>query len=52
MPWRRQPPAPELPLDRDEVLAIIGALADLKAWTLRILRILREEYGEEGEDEP
>jgi hypothetical protein len=47
--WRRESPAPELPLDRDDVIAIFDALADIKAWTREILRILQ---AEDEEDEP
>jgi len=46
--WRRTRP-PEPAIARDEVMDIIGALADLKAWTLRILEILGDD---EEEDEP
>ncbi len=45
--WRRQPSVPELPISHDEVIDIIDALTDIKAWTRQILRILEEE-----EDEP
>ncbi len=38
------------PLYRDEVLDNIGALADLKAWTLEILSILEENDEEEEDD--
>ena len=51
--FRRRPqPAPELPLSRDDVLAIFVALADIKAWTLEILRFFREEEDGEEETEP
>jgi hypothetical protein len=43
--WRRPQPVPELPLSRDDVLAIFVALADIKAWTHDTLKIL------EGEDD-
>ena len=49
VPWRRREPPLELPLSRDDVLAIFGALADLKARTIEILRILG---GEEDEAHP
>ena len=40
---------PETALTRDEVLDILGGLADIHANTLEILRILPEE-GDEEED--
>jgi hypothetical protein len=49
---RRPQPAPELPLSRDDVLAIFVALADIKSWTLAILRIVGEEEDGEEEAEP
>ena len=51
---RRREPVPELPLDRGDVMAIIGGLADIRADTRAIRRILREEEDgeEEEEDEP
>lgn len=50
MPWRRQP-VPEFPLDRDDVIAIFDALADIKSWTFDIWEIVRgeENGGEEAE---
>ena len=45
--WRRHQPAPALPLDRDDVLAIFDALADIRAWTHDILAILE---GDDGDD--
>jgi hypothetical protein len=43
-------PQPELPLDRDDVLAIFGALSDIKAWTHDILKLLEGDGdGEEAE---
>jgi hypothetical protein len=44
--WRRQQP-PEPAIYRDEVLDIIGALADIKAWTKEIRGYLLEDDGEE-----
>jgi len=51
---RRREPVPELPLDRGDVMAIIGGLADIRADTREIRRILEEEDDgeEEEEDEP
>ncbi|MGH3035493.1 MAG: hypothetical protein ACRDON_13200 [Gaiellaceae bacterium] len=46
--WRRPQPAPELPLSRDDVLAIFMALSDIKRWTLDILAILEEEEDDES----
>ena len=48
---RRRDPVPELPIERDEVLDIIGALADIYADTRAILAILKEEDDEEKTDE-
>ena len=48
---RRREPVPELPIERDEVLDIIGGLADIYADTRAILGILREEDDEEETDE-
>jgi len=46
--WRRVRPAPDLPLSRDDVIAIFEALADIKAWTFDTWRIVGgEENGEE-----
>ena len=42
----------EPPLSRDDVIAIFGALADLKVWTLEILQILQGEADEEEEAQP
>ena len=42
----------EPPLSRDDVIAIFGALADLKVWTLEILQILQGEDDEEEEAQP
>ncbi|MGH3031326.1 MAG: hypothetical protein ACRDNE_11305 [Gaiellaceae bacterium] len=51
--WRRPQPSPDLPLSRDDVLAIFVALADIKAWTRDILKILEgEENDGEEEAEP
>jgi hypothetical protein len=47
--WRRSQP-PEPAISHDEVLDIIGALADIKAVTLQILELLKEEE-DEGEDD-
>jgi hypothetical protein len=53
MRFGRHPPPPEPPLDRGDVLAIIGALADVYTDTQTILRILEEEDdGTEPWDEP
>ncbi|MGH3005441.1 MAG: hypothetical protein ACRDOS_05970 [Gaiellaceae bacterium] len=46
--WRRSQPLPELPIEHDEVIEIIEALSDIKAWTLDILAILT---AEEDDDE-
>ena len=46
--WRRAAHV-EPPLDRDEVILIMGALADLKAWTLEILAIIKEDDEEEDD---
>lgn len=47
---RRREPVPELPLDRGDVLAIIGGLSDIYADTQAILRILEEEDDDEEEE--
>jgi len=44
--WRRTRP-PEPAIARDEVMDIIGALADIKAWTYEILEIVSDEDEEE-----
>ena len=49
MLWRRGQPATELPLTRDDVIAIFGALADIKAWTHEILKILEGDDDDEME---
>jgi hypothetical protein len=42
--FRRKPQTvPELPIEHDEVVEIIDALTDIKAWTREILRILEDE---------
>ena len=46
MLWPRRQTAPELPLDRDDVLAIFDALADIRAWTHDILEILEGDDGD------
>lgn len=40
MRWRRSQPLPQPPIEHDEVIEIIDALADIKAWTREILRSL------------
>jgi hypothetical protein len=47
--WRRSEP-PEPAIYRDEVLDIIGALADIKAATLQILGILKGDEDEWEDD--
>jgi hypothetical protein len=47
--WRRADPDP--PLEREDVIAIIDALTEIKAWTYEIWAVVVEE--EQGdEDEP
>jgi len=46
--WRRQMGVAEPVISHDEVIEIIDALTDIKAWTHEILRILEDEE----EDEP
>jgi hypothetical protein len=46
--WRKPQPLPELPIDHDEVIEIIDALTDIKAWTREILRILQAENDDES----
>ncbi|HEY3051238.1 MAG TPA: hypothetical protein VGJ40_05875 [Gaiellaceae bacterium] len=46
--WRRQMRVAEPAISHDEVIEIIDALTDIKAWTREILRILEDEE----EDEP
>lgn len=49
MPWRRQP-VPEFPLDREDVIAIFDALADIKKWSYDIWTlIVGEDEGDEDE---
>jgi hypothetical protein len=48
---RRREPVSELPLDREDVVAIIGGLSDIYADTQAIRRILEEEDDDEEEDE-
>ena len=38
------------PLDREDVVSIMGALFDLRSDTQRILALLEEDDGEEEED--
>jgi hypothetical protein len=45
---RRPQPAPELPLDREEVLELFVALSDIKAMAIDILAILRGEEDDEA----
>jgi hypothetical protein len=40
-----------LPIDRDDVIAIFDALADIKAWTFDIWRIVGGEANDEEEAE-
>jgi hypothetical protein len=48
--WRRREPPTELPLDRDDVIAIFDALADIKSWTRDIwFVVVEEELGDEDE---
>jgi hypothetical protein len=48
--WRRREPPTELPLDRDDVIAIFDALADIKTWTRDIwLVVVGEELSDEDE---
>lgn len=44
-------PFAELPIDRDDVIAIFDALADIKAWTFDIWRIVGGEANDEEEAE-
>jgi hypothetical protein len=46
--WRRPQPACEFPISHEEVVEIIDALTDIKAWVADILAILSEE---EDDDE-
>jgi hypothetical protein len=43
-------PRPELPIKRHEVEVILQALLDVKARTVTIERLLKENDGEEEED--
>jgi hypothetical protein len=46
--FRRRPqPAPEFPISHDEVVEIMDALSDIKAWTHDILAILEDEDDDE-----
>jgi hypothetical protein len=49
--WRRREPLVELPLDRDDVIAIFDALADIKSRTIDIWDVIAGEDDEE-EAEP
>jgi hypothetical protein len=49
--WRRRDPPIELPLDREDVLAIFDALADIKSRTFDIWSVIVGE-DESDEDEP
>jgi hypothetical protein len=49
--WRRREPPIELPLDRDDVIAIFEALADIKSRTLDIWNVIVGE-DQSDEDEP
>jgi hypothetical protein len=49
--WRRREPLVEPPLDRDDVLAIFDALADIRSRTLDIWNVIVGEE-ESDEDEP
>ena len=46
--WRRPKSASELPITHEEVIEIIDALTDIKAWTWDILAILSEEDDDES----
>ena len=46
--WRRREPPVELPLDRDDILAIFDALADIRSRTYDIWAVI---VGEEDEEE-
>ena len=50
MRWPRRSD-PELPLDREDVMAIFGALADITKWTLHIWLVIVGE-DQNDEDEP
>jgi hypothetical protein len=50
--FRRRSPPPDPPLDRDDVLAILGALADIRSDTRVIREILEEDDETERWDEP
>jgi hypothetical protein len=39
--------ARDLPLDRDDVVTIMGALFDIRAGVVHVTRLLEEEDGEE-----
>lgn len=43
--------AEELPLDRDDVVTIMGALFDIKVDVERVIRLLEEDDEEEAQDE-
>jgi hypothetical protein len=49
--WRRRETPSELPLDRDDVIAIFEALADIKSRTLDIWNVIVGE-DQSDEDEP
>jgi hypothetical protein len=49
--WRRREPPIELPIDREDVVAIFDSLIDIKKWTYDIwTAVVRED--ETDEDEP
>ena len=49
--WRRREPPIELPLERDDVIAIFDALTDIKKWTYDIWTVIVGE-DQSNEDEP
>jgi hypothetical protein len=49
--WRYREPPIELPLDREDVLAIFDALTDIKMWTYDIWTVTGGE-DQSDEDEP
>jgi len=49
--WRRREPPIELPLERDDVIAIFAALADVKTRTFEMWLVIVGE-DQSDEDEP
>ena len=48
--WPRSQRPPELPLEREDVIAILDALTDIKAWTYEIwTAVVEEEQDDEDE---